>query len=245
MRIFAIAIVMVAGVAADAAADWVRWQAPDGTTTRLEVVAEQGKPAVLRVEYGGASRDQALPGAPAGATFSFHGIDDDVVVTAPGDKGAAWRFAWRKGALARTAKASWKTATKRPGWAVDSPAIDPAGAARRLAMLIRFGATLPDIDVFFGDNEVTIREHTRDGAEPSKRTLPGKGVIHRWRNYGYPVVRGPIKLAPEGGACFVVPANAAKAPPAPAVTPETPHLFRMCIDKQLHLESIDLVRSKA
>jgi hypothetical protein len=242
MRRASICVFVVATAAAPATADPVRWQAPDGTTMTLEVVDTK-----LRCSHGDESVgkletvDIDLPKMTAGTAVTFRALDDDVVVASTTAPGMAWRFSWRRGVLVRTGQSTWKSLGKRPKWVTGATKPTPISTFARFAELMRLGAKTGFDELFDPKREILIRQHTRGQAVAERRTATGAKLIEKWLIVGYPIVRGTPKLG--GLRCVVLPSNKPDRPAAPNAPPDTAHLYKVCFDKDLKVESVELVVS--
>jgi hypothetical protein len=221
----------------DAPVTWdvVRWQAPDGVTASFAITAKRDAAPVLTVSTGDDRYDIALKDAFKTMVPAFVAIDDDVVITTGATPGVAWRFAWKKGRVVLTKSVYWATDKKRPAWTLNPPAKDAAAAARRIAGLLRFGGTAPGLPTFFADAAVSWHVFTRGDKTPWKRSMTGRDVLQKWKGAGYPVVRGKLKVVKN---CVTVAANADGKPVAVSAPPDAPHLLELCVDKDLHVESV-------
>jgi hypothetical protein len=221
--------------------DPVRWQAPDGSTVTFQIDAKTGAMPVLTISVDENSMEMELKDSFREMVPAFVMADADVVITTGATPGVAWRYAVKKGTIVQTKQVYWATDKKRPAWAVNDPPKDATTALKRIASLLRFGNTAPGLQKFFTDTPVAWDVYTRGDKKPWKRQMAGKDTLAKWVGAGFPVLRGKLKIAK---GCMTLAANADGKPAAPMAPPDAPHLLKLCVDKDLHVSTIETLIAK-
>jgi hypothetical protein len=233
MRWFVLASCLLASTIARAAP--FTWQAPDGTAITAEVSQPIGESA--RLESSAPTR-QTLPLVPSPdqETWRVQGDDDDLVVVG---RDRAWRLRWKRDRLAIIATTAWTATESPPRWARPRQR-SREGALEELRQLLRFEGTQPGLDSFFAAKRIRVVTSAA-GEKDSSSVASGAVLLDAWHKTGFPMAYGRKMILNR--QCGSLLENAAREKPRRAAPRSL--LFTVCVDKNLRVTKIHLVRPEA
>lgn len=239
------AALLVLGAAGAQAAPF-RWQTPAGEPVDLNPVPPEtaGQPA--RLEVRPATGQWPLPepviltlsGATSGEVLQPMALGEELVL-----RGAAhaWRLRWRGDQLQVVASVGWQAPALPPAWARARQLTSYQAAFDELTGALRLAGSVQGMERFFGEGAITLRTRI-PGHAPLVERLSGTELLARWRDAGFPLVRGPRKAA--GPRCASLPAaldeRFAQARYGKRARTLVQQLALVCFDAELKISRVEV-----